>query len=756
MAETGAQDNRLQPIGHGLPARRVCRDHDILDLGLAGTEIFSLRACWRVLSRRRGTILGVAAVATMLAAIYSFRTKPVYRATARVEVEADVPTLQDINELDQTVPIDDAYLQTQADILKSDNLAWQTIQQFHLEKSGEFHRAAPLSEEASLRAARGVRSQLLTAFKSHLDVGQEKGSRVIEVSFESTDPALAANISNALVHHYLEYNFLAKYDATRQVTGWMEQQLDELKAKVEKSQQALVDYEKENSITDLSDRENLIQARLADLSKDFTAAATERATKEALYNAVKKNPSAAGLLTKDDLLGHLQGQDADLKTNYVSAMAQYGPNFYKVVQIRKQIDELEALMQQEQGREEAQVEADYKAAAQRERILAGAVSQQRKEVQKLNELLIPYNILKNEYETNQQLYQSLLKRLKNATISAGLRATNIHVLDEAVVPASPIRPKKVLDITLGLLVGLILGTTLAFVQDALDTSVRNAEDLAGTLGVPVLGVIPRANTLPGVSKWLARREAGTPAAVEWTVVKQPSSALAEAYRALRTSILLSSAPRPPQILLVTSAQPNEGKSSICLNLAFSLAQLNKRVLLIDTDLRQRRLEKVLNLSQDKGLIDFLTGHANLEEILLPVEGVPNLWVLPAGPRPPAPADLLSSPTMEQVLSDLRQRFEFLVLDSPPLLIVTDATVLSKFVDGIILVTESELTARNAISRAQQILENAGARILGTVMNKLDAKRDGYDGYYYYYHRYYRDEPAATPAGSSSTGDDPAT
>jgi polysaccharide biosynthesis transport protein len=756
MAATGEQDNRLQPIGHGLPARRVCPDYDTLDLSRAGTEIFSLRACWRVLSKRRVTILAVVAVATMLAAIYSFRTKPVYRATARVEIEADVPTLQDVNELNRTVPTDDAYLQTQADILKSDNLAWQTIQQFHLEKSGEFHRPNFLPDKASLRVARGFRSQLLTAFKSHLVVNQEKGSRLIEVSFESTDPTLAANISNALVSHYLEYNFLARYDATRQVTGWMEQQLDELKAKVEKSQQTLVDYEKENSITDIGDRENLIQGRLADLSKDFTAAATERATKEALYNAVKKNPSAAGLLTKDDLLGHLQGQYADLKTSYVLAMAQYGPNFYKVVQIRKQIDEIESLMQQEQGQEEAQLEADYKAAAQREQILAGAVNQQRKEVQKLNELLIPYNILKNEYETNQQLYQSLLKRLKNATISAGLQATNIHVLDQAVVPGSPVRPKKVLDITLGLLVGLILGTTLAFVQDALDTSVRNAEDLAGTLGAPMLGVIPRANTLPGVSRWLARKEARTPAAVEWTVLKQPSSALAEAYRALRTSILLSSAPRPPQILLVTSAQPNEGKSSICLNLAISLAQINKRVLLIDTDLRQRRLEKVLNLPQHKGLSDFLTGHANLEEILLPVEDVPNLWVLPAGSRPPAPADLLSSSTMEQLLADLRERFEFLVLDSPPVLMVTDATVLSKFVDGMIFVTESELTARSAIFRAQQILESAGARILGTVINKLDAKRDGYDGYHYYYHRYYQDDPTATPTGSSPTDDKPAT
>jgi capsular exopolysaccharide synthesis family protein len=285
-----------------------------------------------------------------------------------------------------------------------------------------------------------------------------------------------------------------------------------------------------------------------------------------------------------------------------------------------------------------------------------------------------------------------------------------------------------------MLVGLVLGVTLAFVMESMDTSLKSAEDVERVIAAPALAVIPRAR-----SSWLRLGgDRGQPRhGVESIVLRQPTSSLAEAYRVLRTSILLSTAPRPPQALLVTSSQPGEGKTCTSLNLAMGLAQRGVRVVLVDADMRRPGILRGLGLSENGvGLSSVLSGANSLDEALRPIEQVPNLWVLPSGPQPPNPADLLSSPSMEKLLQELRGRFEHLVLDSTPLLMVTDATLLSRLVDGVVLVVESGVTARRGLSRAQRILESAGVKILGTVLNKWDARAEGYYAYYGSYYRGY--------------------
>ena len=717
--------------------------------------MFSLSSYWQMLRKRRATVFTIAVIVTVLGAFYAFKTKPVYSATAKVEVNAEIPPLQqaDDPQNSQMTGVSDGYLQTQVDILKSNDIAWQTISQFGLDRSAGSDPAGQADEASTLGGAEDMRSRLLAAFESHLQVSLAPGSNIVLVQFESTNPNLAARIPNALVDNYLEYNFKSQYDATHQVSDWMAKELDDLKQKVVKSQQALVNYEEQNDIAHDGDGSNLSQVALSDLSKELTAAQNELASKRALYDAAKRNPSAAGLLTKDPVLSTLQGEYGQLQTQYAKALSLYGPKFYKVVQIRNQLTELQQLMQQQQKREEAQVQADYSAAIQQVGILSSAVNTQKSEVQKTSQLQIPFNILKNEYQTNQNLYQSLLQRLKDAEVSAGLRATNIHVLDRAMYPVAPIRPRKSLDIAVGLLSGLLLGVTMAFVQEALDTSVKRPEDLENSLGLPILGVIPKAESLPSGRPWLSRRPSGALGMIEGSVLKLPSSPIAEAYRALRTSVLLSSAPHPPQVLLFTSAQPREGKTSTCVNLALSLAQLNKQVLVIDADLRKGQIHKILGLPRAAGLSDVLTGSKGNGDVLTQVEDVPNLWVLPAGARPPSPADLLSSPTMEEMLREFRQRFEFILIDSPPLLLVTDPAILSKFADGIVLVTASERTTLKAVKRVQRILNTAGERFLGAVVNWVDTRRDGDYSYYRNHYNYYlaeeKDKPRIpTPANGN--------
>jgi capsular exopolysaccharide synthesis family protein len=560
---------------------------------------------------------------------------------------------------------------------------------------------------------------------------------MVEVIFESTEPQLAARVANALVNNYSEYNFHQKYDATRQASGWMEQQLDELKAKVEKSQQAMVDYERRNAIVNIGEKESVVEQRLAALSQDLTNAQSERMQKQSLYELASSNDPQAALSAQDELLQSLDTKYADLREQYVDALGQYGPNFPKVKRLRDQLNEVQSIMERERKRVLARIRDDYMAALGRERLLAAAVAKEKVEVGKLNQLLIEHNLLKREFETNQQLYDNLLQHLKDATVSAGLRATNIHLVDPALVPTVPVRPKRMINIAIGLLVGLVLGVTLAFVQESLDTSIKGAEDVERLIAAPALAVVPKAHAL-----WLRGRRNGTQAengAVELSVLKQPTSSLAESFRTLRTSILLSTAPRPPQALLVTSAQPREGKTCTSLNLALGLAQRGVPVVIVDADLRRPDVARGLSLAENgAGLSSLLSGAHSLDEALRQFEPVPNLWVLPAGPRPPNPADLLASPTMEKVLLELRQRFEHVVLDSPPLLLMTDATILSTLVDGVVLVVEGGVTARGALVRAHKILGSAGGKILGTVVNKFDASVDGYYGYYgSYYRGYYR-------------------
>jgi capsular exopolysaccharide synthesis family protein len=707
-----------------------------------------LRAYALILWKRRWTILTAGFVLGTLAAIRAYRTTPVYEATARVEVEAETPQIQSLNNLYAGVGYtDDYFLQTQVNVLYSENLAWQTVQQLGLGKKAEFASGGGGSSPVNSLAA--ARNALIGEFRGHLRVQLMRDSRMIEVTFASADPGLAAQAANALVNNYIEYNFHQKYDATREASGFMEQQLDELKARVEKSQQALVDYERRNLIVNIGDKQTVAEQRLSDLSKDLTTAQNERMQKQSVYELVNANPSQAALTAKDDLLGRLDEKYADLREEYVDALAQYGPNFPKVERLHEQLNEVQSIMERERKRVMAQVHDDYLAALGREKLLSAAVAREKEEVGRLNQLMIEHNLLKREFDTNQQLYESLLQHLKDATVSAGLRANNIHLVDSALVPTGPVLPNVRRSTEMGLLLGLMLGAALAFVLEGLDTSVKSVEDVERLIPAPALATIPLAR-----SSWLkSRGERLQPqnGSVEAIVLKQPTSSLAESYRSLRTAILLSRAPRPPRALLVTSAQPGEGKTSTSINLALGFAQRGVPVVLVDADMRNPAISRVLAVPENgAGLSSLLSGAQSLEASLRQYQGLPNLWVLPAGPVPPNPADLLASSAMEEVLKELRGRFEHVVVDSAPLLLVTDATILSRVVDGVVLVVESGVTATRALLRAHRVLESAGGKILGTVLNKWDAKREGVYGYHRYrgFYRSYDDDksPGAGHAG----------
>jgi polysaccharide biosynthesis transport protein len=737
-----ANIEKLTTIEPGFLAQRRAPASEPVGLLPAEFEGFSsfLRVYWDVVYKHRWQIVAITVAAITVMAIYSFKASPIYRATAHVEIEAESPLTMSVTDPFRAMPADEAFLKTQALVVGSDHLAWQTIQQLELAENAAFIRPTakdPFGQRTE--EPRMLRGRLVRAFQHSTIVQLTPNSHMMEVSFESTNPDLGAKVVNTLLANYIEYNFRKRYDATRQASGFMEQQLEELRAKVEKSQQALVSYERQNSIVNVSDKQNVVEQRLSDLSRDLTAAESDLAQKESLYQMVQSNPAQIASLAQNEVLQKLQEKSADLKAEYVGALGQYGPNFPKVTRARDQVAQIQSLIEQEQKRTVERIQKDYEGASTRVRLVTASVAQQKVEVGRLNQLLIQHNLLQREFQTNQQLYEDLLQRLKDATVSAGLRATNIHIVDPANPPAIPVRPNKVLNLVIALLAGASLGIILAFAEEGLEhRSIRTPDDVERLLGIPALALIPSA-ALPVRRYGSLKRSGAQPEAqgrgesVAIMMLTKPTSAVAESYRALRSAILFSSTPEPPKLLLVASSQPREGKTCTSINLALSLAQNGVPVLIIDADLRKPGVTSELGLVGAKGLSGVLAGAYSLDEAIRAVDNT-SLWVLPAGPTPPNAAEMLSSPTMRKLITELAERFKHVVIDSPPLLMVTDATILSTMVDGTILVAESGVTSPGALARSHRILAVAGARVLGVVVNKVDFQQEGY--YYGSLYRYY--------------------
>lgn len=691
-------------------------------------RVSALSSYLDVLIKYRLLIFLVTALVATAVGVYSYRIQPSYRATTRIEIDPETPLIQTMNDLirgDVTDP--ETFLSTQADVLQSDTIAQKTVDDLQLAQKAEFRKM--IAENPGLaHNPVALETALVDEFKRHLGVERQKGTRVTQVHFDSIDPQLAAAAANAVVDKYIDYTFTSKYDSTRLTTTWMEQQLKDLRAKVQKSQEALVEYEARNSIVNVADKQSVAEQKLADLSKDLTDAQNERVRKQSLRGLVESD--ASRLISESPLLESLRKSEADLRTQYADASQAYGPTFPKVKRLQAQLEEVRGLIAREQKRLVDSINNDYDAAASREQLLEAAVAKQKAEVARFSELSIQDNLLRRDFETNQSLYDNVLQRMKDATMAAGLRGTNVRIIDRAVPPLSPDRPRKVRNVGVAIAGGLIVSFLFALLRETMDYSVRGAEELEALTGLPTLSIVPDARSLRRrFDKYARKRLSGN--SVSTALLRHPGSPLAESFRTLRTSLLSSLSSDAARVLVVTSPHPNEGKTCTALNLAMALACNNRDVLLIDADFRRPAIAKSLGLSNACGLGDVLSGSAQLGEAVTPLPNFPGLSVLPTGTQPPNPADSLSSPAMARLLKDLRFRYASIIIDSPPVIALTDATVLGGMADGVIMVAKSEYTTRAALARACQVINLSGGKLLGTVLNKVDARRDGYYGHYYY-------------------------
>jgi capsular exopolysaccharide synthesis family protein len=720
------------------------------EAGLATLEP-SLLEYWRLLLKRKWTILSCVVVITVLVAIQSFRATKLYDAVGRIAINHQNSDAlgfkqpgEGFDDEEYTVGLD-----TQAKILESNAVALQVIKNLHLDQDPGFtgrpakaaSGAIPVGS-AALTAAQ--EDGLLGAFHAGMTVKVIPRTRIMELHYLSVSPNLSAQIVNELANVYIEQNFKTKFESTVRTSEWLSKQLSDLQLKVETSQQRLVDYQREHGIVGVDEKQNVITTKLDQLNKELTEAEMDRIQKESLYRiSLEGKPE---LLPRESQSGDvaqdaLKTQEGGLQSQLAAMSTQFGDNYPKVKELNSQLKAVRDAIKTELSRRAERYKASYQASFEREKMLRDAFEKQKQEANQLNESAIQYNLLRRDYESNRQLYDGLLQRLKEAGVSAGLRSSNVQIIDQARVPTGPAQPNIPRNITTGFFLSLAGGIGLAFLLEMLDNSVRSPDQVELVAGLPTLGMIPsglRLNISYGQA--LKPLRAGSQImpqqeSVETISYLRPQSQSAEAYRTLRTSILLSSWGAPPKVLLVTSPLAQEGKTTTSVNIAIVLAQRGARVLMVDADLRRPSIHKAFGVPQRPGLSEYLTG--NISECpITPWAQLPNLHVLPSGGSPPHPSELLGSGLMNNSITAWRKQFDHIVIDTPPALSVTDAVLLSVQADSVILVIRSGQTTKQALRRARQLLAYVNAKIIGVVVNAMDMNASDYYYYYGYYGKKY--------------------
>jgi len=699
-----------------------------------------------ILRKHQWLILAFALTVVTVVTIATFKMKPVYEAMARVEVDKSSQNLlpfQNSNSFDEYTDSEN-YIETQTKILESETLALQTIKSLGLEQYPEYGGSGPGS---SFTQANNTtkRPAILGAFLNGLTVKRVPNTDLIEVQYVSDDPELAAKIVNAHLDNFQEADFRSRYESAVKASDWLSQELEELRVKMQKAEDARVAYERQNQIWVLGDKgqqQDITGQKLADLSKTVTDAETDVAQKKALYAiASSGNVDVLPAAQSNPVIQGLLKQRSDLEAQHADLLAKFGPNWPQVQQLEQQEKEVETQLDNARKTVADTAQEEYNTAQNRLNFLQANLEQQKSEANAEAEKLVEYNILDNDANSTKQLYDGMLDKLKQAQIQAGLNSSNIRIIDRALTPTSPAGPQRARNIILAVLVGLVGGVGLAIFREYLDNTVKSPADVEQLTGLPSLAVVP---TLPGMSVNTARtpRLAGDTTSagvgggvrVELLAYVQPKSQISEAFRALRTSLLLSQAEHPPQVILVTSALPREGKTTAAVNLAVTFAQLGDRTLLVDSDLRKPGIRRALNLTggRDAGLSSYLAGVCSLDEVTMPHPTISNLSALTTGPVPPSPADLLSSHRMREAIAELRRRYKFVVIDSPPIMAATDAVILSVLTDGVLLVVRSGETPKEAFTRTRDLLGAVKSRFLGVVLNGVDSSAPDY----YYSYRYY--------------------
>jgi len=750
-----ADDNVGLPIT--VPVTRAC--------SAAVGNTYNWEQVLRVLGKNTKLITGIALLIILLVIAYAFHLKDIYAPVARLQIDPPGSTSLSPREQDTIADDTQEYLETQSQILQSDELATRVIRSMHLDqnqeivgaknfaKYGNSTKLAPresqptsadnsLEQQFSAAERTPLETIALNNLRKSLSVGVVRGSRLVEVSYACSNPRLARNITNNLVSEFIDQNFKTRYITTMQASEWLLGQLSDLRKNVEESNQAVVAYQKQNGLIEEDEKDGPTSQLASGISHQLAEAQADRIQTEA-YVIMIDSGQAESLpqVQQSQVYQNVTTQFAETSAKLAQAKAIYGEENNNYKKLQNEVNELAAQRDAEKRRIVSQIRTAHAAAEKRERLMNASMGRLKAQMGDVNERMVRYHVLKDESKANADLYNTLLSRLKEAGLYAGLRSSNIRVVDPASVLDRPTAPKRSLIIAVGTLLAPVFAVVVAFMRESLNNTIRTPDDVEEWIGLPSLAMVPMLlpdteNFRPGIGQqqrprgifgWnLGALESST--RLPQLIVMQSHSMEAEAFRELRTSLLFStSEDEAPRAILVTSAAAGEGKSTVALHLADSLAQLGKTCL-IDADLRQPVISRVFNISPSLSWPNVLSGSITLEKALTRVRESVDLWVLPVGPSPIDPGELISSGDMKKLMDVLRTKFDFIVIDSPPAIPFSDARVLSLLVDGTVLVGRCGLTTRRALTRCANCLRALGAPILGVVINAMDFSAPDYRYY----------------------------
>jgi capsular exopolysaccharide synthesis family protein len=710
-------------------------------------EELSLAEILRTFYKHKVIILCTAAAIFCAVAVYTLTKTPVYESVALLQIDPSRSSDLGLDDmLSEKLGTGDASsrIQTEVKVIQSDTVAMHVIDTLRLAKqpafAGKSASGATVTDPAAMSAH--DRRRLLDAFQHSLSVQVLPNTQLVEVRFRSTDPKLATDVANSVVEKYMERNLQTRYDGTVQVSNWLSKQMEGLQTKALEDQQKLAEFQKQNNILGTDENDNIVVDRLKLLNQQVTEAEADRIVKEARHRMAESgNPELIASAVPSSNLQILRTQEADLKAQLAQLNSKYGSGYPKLAELQSQLKRLDAAIADEIGNVGKRLDEDYLSAANTESLLRNQFNEQKDKAFQLNEHAVQYAVLKHEVENGRELYDTLQLKLKMAGVTAGLSSSYINVVDPAQLPDKPVQPKVALNLILGLFGGLIAGLVLAFGAEALDDTLSSSEELESCIALPVLCSIP-FDQLQSHSK-AESSEAGKAVAIAPMLVNYPHSLASEAFRGLRTSLLLSSPDRQPKVIAVVSSLPNEGKSTVSVNLGVSFAQRGESVLLIDADLRRSSMHAQFGLPNSRyGTSTVLTQGMNDHAILTPLASLPTLKLMPAGPHPPNPAELLGSKRMAEVLATFSTEYDRIIIDTPPILSVSDSLQLANLADAVVLVVRSGVARKKAVLRVRDLLRRANSNVVGIIFNCVDLQLENYyyaQGAYYgkemrnYYH-----------------------
>ncbi len=679
----------------------------------------------KIIKKRRRIVFNVFVLVFIIGLVATLATTPIYRATASLLIEKNERGGSVMPTFGVVMSYDPDFMDTQYQLIKSTAVARKVVDL--LAQDATFNKFYGTTLKATTGTKDANHDEVAKMIRGGIIVTPVKNTKIVDVSYMAGDPALTEVIANTIAKAYIEVLLELSISSTQYTLEWMSKKAEEEKEKLEKSERALQQYMKGQNFVAVEDKVAVVPQKLAEINSQLIKAVERRNVAESLYNKVKgigdnvDEAETISAVASDATVSALRQQIMKADQNAMELSQKYGAKHPAMVRANEDLKVLKSKREKEIRRVIETIKKEYEIARSNEGGARSMLASTNAEALAVNDKLIEYKVLSRDVETNRQIYDSLIKKIKEQSIIEQVRSANVLLVEKAEKSGTPVTPRTTRNLLISVMLGLLSGIGMAFFVEYLDQTIKNPEEAEAKLGISILGMIPLIET--------------TEYPIDKLVEKQPLSPFTENYKAIRTALLLSAADQPPKRILISSAQPGEGKTVTAINLATAIAQSEYKVLLIDADLRKSRVHKALGLHNSKGLSTYLAGASDMD--IIQQGPVPNLFVIPAGPVPPNPSELLSSNRLNFMIRALSEEYDILIFDSPPLLSVTDALILSKVLDGTVIVAKAGKTVYDDVKHALKNLSDLNAHTLGVVINAFDTKKNEY--YYRYYNYYYSDE-----------------